>query len=154
MDKELHAMLNPLRHAEIAQALPPPTPLQPTPLTPTQIGNLEMMANQPQEYMEKVRAALQYWTQRKEALRDITRESIARLPTDKQATVGNIDLFLLGEIILRTGHEDKTYVPDLVEGFPVTGSISSGGLGTPLTRGATGPRQARPRRTRAYLGVT
>ena len=93
------------------------------------------MVNQPHEYMAKVSTALQYWTQRKEALREVNKESVARLPEDKQATVGKIDFFLFDERIHRSAHTDTTYVPDMVEGFPVTGSIPSGGCGTPLPGG-------------------
>ena len=135
LDKEILVTTDPLRHAEIAQQLPPPTPLTPRPLTPDQIGNLEMMASDPQAYMAKVSTALQYWAQRKEELRSVNVESVAKLPADKQATVGKIDLFLLNEMITRSNHTDTNYVPDMVAGFPVTGSIPDGGCGTPLQGG-------------------
>ena len=41
---------------------------------------------------------------REEALREANVHAKAGLPVDKQSTVGNIDLFLLEEMLVYSGH--------------------------------------------------
>ena len=62
-------------------------------------------------------------------------EARARLPQEKLATVGQIDLFLLEEMVVKSGHKDISYVSDMVDGFPVTGAIPSGGCGRAVPGG-------------------
>ena len=104
-------------------------------LSPTQLQNLTWMATDPDGYMEYVRTQLQYWTKRKELLREVNSQAKAKLDTDKMATVGHIELFLLEEMLVKANHIDASYVADMVQGFPVTGAISSGGCGRHMPGG-------------------
>ena len=87
------------------------------------------MAEQPDMYVNHVVAQLQYWTQRKAHLQEANQRLRDKLPLDKQATVGKIDILLLEEMRVYSGHMDTEYIVDMVNGFPVTGSMSSGGCG-------------------------
>ena len=93
------------------------------------------MATEPAEYMEDVQKQVQFWTARKQYLKGLNEYSRSHLPPDKLATVGNIDLYLLEEMLIRSGHTDKSFVKDLLDGFPVTGSIPSGGCGQEIPGG-------------------
>ena len=130
---------DPVRHSTLAQSLPLLTTATPTPLTEVQKHTLEWMATQPRAYMDHVREQLQYWTRRKEELRMVSAEAWTRLPPDKLVTVGHIDLFLLEEMLVKSGHKGVSYVQDMVEGFPVTGAIPSGGCGREVPGGQPGP---------------
>ena len=122
-------------------------------LSPTQLQNLTWMAPDPDGYMEYVRTQLQYWTKRKELLREVNAQAKAKLDTDKMTTVGHIDLFLLEEMLVKANHIDESYVADMVQGFPVTGAIILGRLWSPHPRGTKGPWCPWFRRTRADRGA-
>ena len=73
------------------------------------------MATDPDSYTADVVAQLQYWTKRKEALRSVNEYAKMQLPMDKQPTVGKIDIFLLEEMMVYSGHKDTDYVSDMVK---------------------------------------
>ena len=60
-----------------------------------------------------------------------------RVTLDKEdrGTIGKLDLFLLEELLVASGHIDTEYVRDLAVGFPITGTLEDGSCGVPLPGG-------------------
>ena len=126
---------DPLEHLHWAQGLPTPCQANQSPLTEVQIRNLSDMASDPTAYQQKVIRKLQEWTARKHQLYEANARCKQTLDTVQQATLENIDVMLLQELVDATDHVDKNYVGDLKRGFPVTGSISDGNCGVPIQGG-------------------
>ena len=126
---------DPLQHLEWATQLPPPLQSNTRLLSPKQTENLQHMASDPDSYQRSVMAKVEKWTKRKEELHKAHEHFRSTLDDTQRATLGKIDVFLLKELIEATGHTDTKYVEDLMVGFPVTGSISTGNLGTPIPGG-------------------
>ena len=126
---------DPLEHLQWARSLPTPCPVHQRPLTDVQIGNLRDMAQNPTEYQKKVVDKLRHWTTRKHQLQEANAQFKQTLDTVQKATLANIDVMLLQELVDTTNHVDTNYVDDLKRGFPVTGSISDGNCGEQIQGG-------------------
>ena len=55
-------------------------------------------------------------------------------PCDKGA-LGQLDLYLLEEMLVAANHVDVDYVKDLAQGFPITGRLPDGDCGKPIAGG-------------------
>ena len=90
---------------------------------------------QPLRVQAHVRAQLQYWSARKETLAALNAEYRSKLDPTESGTLGQLDLFLMEDMLITSGHVDMEYVKDLSQGFPVTGRLSDGECGRPIPGG-------------------
>ena len=73
--------------------------------------------------------ALARWTKRAFELQAQREAFRAELPEHLMCTVGRIHVPLMREMLLEAGHEDKHFLDDLLDGFPVVGEMGAGGIG-------------------------
>ena len=59
----------------------------------------------------------------------------AELPASKRHVVGKLDLAVLQASLQEAGHPDADFLIDLINGFPITGVVGVGGLGTDVPGG-------------------
>ena len=78
---------------------------------------------------------MQEWAARKQELSSVNQAFRSSLLPERQGTLGKLDVFLMMDMLQKCGHVDQDYVQDLVDGFPLTGNISAGGLGIPVDGG-------------------
>ena len=126
---------DPIDHLSKALARTDPLNIQRTKLNPRQEDLLRWMATSPETLMAATTEALDYWRTRKEALRSAREQYVANLPDERKGTLGKLDLFILAEMLQQIDHTDHDFVSDLAKGFPITGDLPSGGLGTPIDGG-------------------
>ena len=109
--------------------------LPPSELTATQIKLLTELTTDPTMVRTRAEEALQRWQTRKRELAAATSAYRANLPEASRGTLGKLDLFLLEEMIVKSGSIDVQFARDLSDGLPITGNISSGGLGEVIPGG-------------------
>ena len=126
---------DPIQHLAWATSLPPPFQPDSSPLSPKQTQNLQNLAADPTAYQRHAMDKIEEWTLRKKQLEKANDHFRSTLSDTQRSTLGEIDVFLLKELIESTGHTDTRYVEDLTSGFPVTGRISTGNMGTPIPGG-------------------
>eukprot|EP00973_Karenia_brevis_P080669 11191341-Karenia_brevis.AAC.1 len=78
---------------------------------------------------------IQYWTHVKTAGARRFNSWQQSLNHTQQHVLGKLDPFLLQDLLVAAGHEDIDYVNDLLQGFPLTETLSIGGLGTDIDGG-------------------
>ena len=127
--------MTPLEHFAWAQQLPHLEQELKQPLSSCQLELLRQLTSQPQQVMENARIQLQYWTARKQKLAAVNASYRQTLDPRDQGTIGQLDFFLLEEMLVAAGHVDTAYVKDLSQGFPVTGRLSDGDCGRPIPGG-------------------
>ena len=125
---------NPEEHVAFAWDMPTPHPT-PTRLSEHQRSFIQSLATNPSGVHARATAAMQKWSTRKAELEPIQRSFHSSLPEDRRATLGEINIFLVMDMLQACNHSDEQYIQDLVVGFPITGNISAGGLGRPVEGG-------------------
>ena len=81
------------------------------------------------------RLCLAHWRRRAGELEADRALLASQLPMRLGPTIGKLHIPLLREMLLAACHEDTSLVDDLVAGFPVTGEMHTGGLGTACEEG-------------------
>ena len=110
----------------------------PTPanaLSELQRHALSVLAEQPDASYWRTMQALEKWHKRKVTLAPRRDEWWYGLPESKKHVLGKLDPFLLDEMLVEAGHADTDFVEDLLKGFPLTGRVAIGGLGTDIPEG-------------------
>ena len=125
----------PLEHFAWASALPPVHQDTKAPLSQNQCDLLRSLTVFPEQVYEHITRQLQYWSERKTALAPLNEAYRSTLSTADKATLGQLDLFLMEEMLVAAGHVDTDYVKDLSQGFPVTGRLPDGECGRPIPGG-------------------
>ena len=82
----------------------------------------ELITN-PSMVEARAEEALRHWQTRQLALASVTEEYRSRHPVANRATLGQLQPYLLEEMLLASGTYDHNDVMDLIHGFPITGSI-------------------------------
>ena len=134
MEPELDATA-PLEHLEWATKLPPLSANVPTPLDPEKQDLLRRLATDPNTLRQQVVEKLKFWTARKQFLQQANQRYQSTLPQEELGTLGQLDLFLMEEMVISSGHIDKDYVYRLSKGFPITGELFDGNVGEPIVGG-------------------
>lgn len=104
-------------------------------LTETQTRLLRNLAADPGQVKAQAEESLAFWRREKERVRGATELYRATFPDDRKSTLGQLDLFLLEEMVLASGSADVDFVSELAAGFPITGALPSGGQGVPVEGG-------------------
>lgn len=107
----------------------------PAPLTDSQTELIRKLVQQPGQVMAHVSAQLKYWTLQKQSLAAVNSEYKSQLDPTDAGTLGQLDLFLMEEMLAASKHVDVDYVKDLSQGFPVTGRLPDGDCGRPIPGG-------------------
>ena len=77
---------------------------------------------------------MQHWRQRASAL-DGERSAWKRdLPHKLAPTLGKLHVPLLREMLRAAEHDDRDFLVDLMQGFPVSGPVHAGGIGRAFQR--------------------
>ena len=103
-------------------------------LTDRQYEVIDAMAEDPEEWVRQVLAAVERWSQEKVGHQVHLEAFRAKLTEDQRATTGKIDPFLLDKMIKASKHIDHQYAEDFLAGFPVSGVVDAKGTGT-ITEG-------------------
>ena len=104
-------------------------------LSAAQTELLGALVTCPLEAYRRTNSALLYWRQRRTFHNEKLMKWKSSLPVEKQQVVGKLNPFLLEEMLDHAGHADKQFVTNLLEGFPVTGTVGVGGLGEDIPGG-------------------
>ena len=117
-----------------AWEMPTPSPT-PTRLSAHQRHLIQSLAINPLGIHAHATEAMRKWSTRKAELEPIQRNFHNSLPAERRATLGELNVFLMVDMLQACNHSDVNYIQDLVDGFPLTGNISAGGLGRPVEGG-------------------
>ena len=133
--RALHDARSPIEHVSLALGSADGLDREASRLTPTQTELLSRLASDPSGVKARAENQLRFWQERKAALSGLTAHYHENLPETRKATLGRLDPYLLEEMVIASGSSDELFVQHLMEGFPITGVIPSGGQGTPVTGG-------------------
>ena len=123
---DLRAARSPIEHALVALRERVGLEGEASRLTETQKRLLQKIASDPGGVKANAEASLAFWRREKERLRGVTEAYRAGLPAERRATIGQLDPYLLEEMVLASGSTDTDFVSDLAAGFPITGHLPSG----------------------------
>ena len=104
-------------------------------MTADQVEALLRLASDPERVFWETEAVLNKWLSFKEGHANTVKSWRADLLAHKQSVVGKLDPVVLQALLHEARHPDVDFLQDLLQGFPVTGIVGVGGLGTDVPGG-------------------
>ena len=120
---------DPESHLEIAMSAEPRSEQHASTLTSKQGQLIHSIASNPWGSYQHANHTLATWRDHKEKARVHNEKLREGLSADMQGTVGNLDPFMIDDMLKAAKHVDTVYTHDLLGGFSVTGEVSCSGTG-------------------------